>query len=175
MSVKMLKALVHFIVHECRDDPRKLGSVRLNKALWFTDVWTYKSAGKPVTGARYVKREMGPVPKAILPVLRQLEAEGKIEIHEPTNYYEPRMFVSNLKPDVRGLSDSGLETAKDALGYVCDNSANDISNITHDEVWHAAMEGEEIPLFATLATGKGAITDDTKEWANNIIQEIQAQ
>lgn len=175
MSMEKLKALVHFIVHECRDDPGRLGAIRLNKALWFTDMWAYQETGRPVTGARYVKRKMGPVPKAILPALRELVNEGKIEIRDRVNYYEAQKYVSLMEPDVRPFSESDLEDTRFAVGFVCDNTTSDISSMTHDEVWRAAMEGEVIPLCATLATGQGVVTDDTKEWAAHMVQEIEAQ
>ena len=168
-----LKALVHFIVHECRDNPGQLGAVRLNKALWFTDMLAYQEIGTSVTGARYIKRKMGPVPKAVLPTLRELQEESKIVIQERTNYYDSRKFISILDPDVSLLSDSDRQTARAVLNFVCNNTANEISDITHDEVWRAAMEGEEIPLVATLATGRGAITKDTKKWAGEIVREIE--
>lgn len=170
-----LKSLVHFIVDECRDNPGQLGAVRLNKALWFTDMLTYQETGTSVTGARYVKRKKGPVPKAILPTLEELQVEGKIMIRDGTHFYDTRKYISILDPDLSLLSDSDRYTAKAVLNFVCNNTANEISDITHDEVWSAAMDGEEIPLFSTLATGRGAITKDTKKWAGEVVRKIEAE
>ncbi len=172
MSREKFKALVHFIVHECRDNPGRLGSVRLNKALWFTDMLAYQGNGVSVTGGKYVKRKMGPVPANILATLEKLQADGKIIIREREHRYESRKFLSIHPPDLSPLSEEDRRLAKAVLDFVCEHTANEISDITHEEVWAAAKEGEEIPLYATLVTGRGAITDDVKAWADSIVQEI---
>ena len=63
-------ALVHYIVHSC--DPKQLGAIRLNKALWYIDVLAYQTTGDPVTGETYRRRQFGPVPGSIMPVLDTL-------------------------------------------------------------------------------------------------------
>lgn len=175
MATKKFKALVHFIVHECLDNPGRLGSVRLNKALWFTDMTSYQMTGASVTSEKYVKRKMGPVPATILRTIRELEQEGKIVVRGRKTYYDPYHYISLVDPDVRCLSQSDRSLAREAINFVCGHSANEISDTTHDEVWSAAKEGEEIPLYATLATGKGTITDDVKIWAESIVQELEGE
>ena len=172
MATEKFKALVHFIVHECLDNPGRLGSVRLNKALWFTDMTSYQMTGASVTSEKYVRRKMGPVPATILRTIRELEQEGKIVVQGRKTYYDPYRYISLVDPD-SCLSQSDRSLAREAINFVCGHSANEISNTTHDEVWSAAKEGEEIPLYATLATGKGTITDDVKIWAESIVQELE--
>ena len=58
MATEKFKALVHFIVHECQENPSKLGAIRLNKALWYTDVVSFRASGASVTNESYVKRQM---------------------------------------------------------------------------------------------------------------------
>ena len=67
------KLLVHYICWRCSDDPSRLGAVKLNKTLWVADFTAYYEFGQAITGAGYVKRQHGPVPRVILPVLRELE------------------------------------------------------------------------------------------------------
>ena len=175
MPAEKFKALVHFIVHECRDNPGRLGAVRLNKALWLTDMYAYQEIGVPVTGERYLKRKMGPVPASILATLRELQSESKIMIRERKHRYDAREYISLVDPDPSLLSDYDRDVVKAVLGFVCDLTANEISDFTHEEVWSAAKEGEEMPLYATLATGRGEITDDVKMWADSIVQEIDGE
>ena len=175
MSAEKFKALVHFIVHECRDNPGRLGAVRLNKALWLTDMYAYQEIGVPVTGERYLKRKMGPVPASILATLRELQSESKIMIRERKHRYDAREYISLVDPDPSLLSDYDRDVVKAVLGFVCDLTANEISDFTHEEVWSAAKEGEEMPLYATLATGRGEITDDVKMWADSIVQEVDGE
>ena len=173
MSGPKFKELVHFMIHECRDNPMRLGSVRLNKALWFADMLAYQKAGTSLSGAHYVKRQRGPVPRAILATLRDLERDGSIYIEEPAFQYAPRMYVSRTPPEIDHLSREECSFARDILNAVCEYSASDISEATHEEIWEAAEEGEEIPLYATLASGRGEITDAVRTWADACIEEIE--
>ncbi len=174
MSTGKFKTLVHYIVHECRDDPGRLGSVRLNKALWFTDMIAYQADGVSVTGETYVKRRNGPVPKTILATLRELEKERKIHVREPEYRFDSRKFISLATPKSDSLSDGDRTLVKLVLDFVCQHKANEISERTHDEIWNAAEEGEIIPLYATLASGMGAITEKTIAWAESVIREREA-
>lgn len=174
MSNEKFKSLVHFIVHECQDNPSRLGAVRLNKALWFTDMLAYQANGVSVTREKYIKRKNGPVPATILATLEELEKEEKIMIRQPEHHYDSRKFICLVAPDESLLSDDERILAKHVLDFVCEHSANKISEITHEEIWHAAQEGEEIPMYATLATGQGVITDEVKNWAESIVQKHQA-
>ncbi len=171
MATEKFKALVHFIVHECRDHPHRLGAVRLNKTLWYTDVMAFKMNGVPVTGETYVKREKGPVPAHILATLRELKDEGKIVIREPEYQFDTRKYVSVSSPQSGVLSDEERILASTILDAVCGYTANGISELTHDVIWDAASEGEEIPLKATLVAEAGEVTDSVRKWAESIIQD----
>ena len=173
MSGAKFKELVHFMIHECRDNPMRLGSVRLNKALWFTDMLAYQETGTSISGERYIKRARGPVPRTILATLRELEQEGSILTEDPAFQYAPRQYFSRTAPEFTHLSQTERDFAKRVLDAVCQYSANDISEATHEEIWEAAEEGEEIPLYATLASGKGEITNHVRAWADTCINEIE--
>lgn len=173
MSGAKFKELVHFMIHECRDNPMRLGSVRLNKALWFTDMLAYQETGTSISGEHYIKRQKGPVPRTILATLRELEQADSISIEEPAFQYAPRQHFSRTAPEFKHLSAADRDFAKRVLDAVCQHSANDISEATHEEIWEAAEEGEEIPLYATLASGRGEITDAVRAWADACIAEIE--
>lgn len=166
------KALVHFLVHECSEAPARLGSIRLNKTLWFIDLFSYLETGKSVTGGNYVKRERGPVPATILKALGGLVQDGKLIVLEPEHRYDARKFISLETPDISSFKPDELELAKGILHAVLDYRADEISELTHEEIWEAAQEGEEIPLYAILASGKGEITESVKEWAESIVEKL---
>jgi len=91
MKTEKFKELVHYIVHECRDDPARLGAIRLNKAVWWTDVAAFKECGKTVTDDKYVKR-------GILPGKRQW-LDGRTEMDKVNVLYKyvdgAHFFVSD--------------------------------------------------------------------------------
>lgn len=169
------KALAHFFMHECRDNPEQLGLVRLNKALWMTDVLAYQRDGASVTGERYVKKSRGPVPPKTWPTLRELEKERKIRIQEPEHDCPMRTFVSFDAPDMSPLSESDRQLAKDILDIFRRHPENAVSELTHDDVWEAAAMDEEIPMYATLAAERGEVTDEIMAWADEVVQSIAQQ
>ena len=126
MSRDKFKALVHFVVHECRDNPVRLGSVRLNKVLWFVDMLAYQANGVSITGEKYVKRERGSVPMRILATLRELQADqailagsgARVLSSTQENLYRLYNRTASL------LSDAERGLARVMLNFVCERTAN---------------------------------------------------
>ena len=168
------KALVHYVCWKRRDDPAKLlGSTKLNKILWLADFITYYREGAPITGARYVKREFGPVPRAIMPVLRDLEREGAVFTREISFHGRPKVdFIIAREPMVE-FSMKELETIDRIITFVCEeHTAKSISDLSHDHIWHSAEDGEEIPYFTIFAI-PGELTEDDRQWALQAIEDIE--
>lgn len=169
MAIDKFKAMTHFIIHECRENPNKLGSIRLNKALWYADIIAFKRNGKTITGHSYLKRQRGPVPSKILATLDALNGENLVRTEEPQFEFDMRKFFSLVEPDTGDLSDDERRLATAALNVICRKTANEVSDGTHDVVWEAAAMGEEIPMYATLASRQGELTDDVLTWADKSI------
>jgi len=167
------KALVHYVCWKCSDDPSKLGAVKLNKALWFSDVLSYADRGKPITDARYVKQQFGPVPKAILPILRTLEQENALRIEEVEYYgHRKRQYVALVEPDLSVFDESEIKIINKVIDVITDgHTAASISDLTHDEIWKLAEMGEEIPLHAVLASRLGKVTENDIKRAQERMEE----
>lgn len=171
MAFAKFKSLVHHVIHECADRPDQLGAIRLNKVLWFADVTAYKVDGRSITGEKYVKRQFGPAPNRILPALEELQREGAIVIREPDVEYAPRRFYALTTPPTGKLSNREKLITSAVLDDVLGRTASEISEMSHDDVWHAAELGEEIPMYATLASTPGEITAEVVEWANASLEQ----
>ena len=167
--MKKFKALVHHVIHECTDRPSQLGTIRLNKVLWFSDITAYRIDGRAITNERYVKRRFGPVPKRVLQALKELEASGDIAVMEPEHDFDTRKFVSLKPPALKRLSNREKLITSAVLHGVLDRTANEISEMSHDDIWRAALEGEEIPFAATLASTPGEVTDEVVAWAEDAV------
>lgn len=167
------KAMVHYIIDKC-DDPKRLGAIRLNKILFFMDMVAFKKLGRTITDERYVKRQLGPVPKTILATQRALEAEGLISVREREYAnYRMREFFSNSDPNTNLFSEAEISIADDFIDIICNNfSANEISEHTHDMIWDAAAMGEEIPMEATLVSEQGEPTRQVLDWADKMLEEV---
>ena len=62
------------------------------------------------------------------------------------------------------------------MSYVCDHhSANSISELSHDSVWDAANEGEEIPMCATLVSASAEMTPEVAKWARGIVKKLSGE
>ena len=163
------KALVHLVIQES-DDPEKLGAVRLNKILWFADTEAYRITGNSISGAKYVRRKNGPVPAQILKSIRELEIDGKISVEEPQFRHSPRLFKSLQPANDSMFSEWEQAIVKNLTELICLNfSAYGISEFSHDDVWDAASDGEEIPLTATLIKDSGDFPATIQHWASKVV------
>lgn len=171
MAFAKFKSLVHHVIHECASSPDQLGAIRLNKVLWFADVTAYKMDGRSITGEKYVKRQFGPAPGRILRALDELARDGAILVLDPEVEYAPRKFYSLAAPPPGRLSNGEKLITSAVLDDVLGRTASEISEMSHDDVWQAAEIGEEIPMYATLASTPGEITEAVVEWANASLAE----
>lgn len=165
------KALVHYICWKTQDDPSRLGATKLNKVLWYAETQHFLRTGQPLTGDRYIKRQYGPAPISILPIVRELEEEGQIFVRDvPYFQYGKKEYISLKEPDIDTLfSASDIGNIDRIIDAVCDShTAKTISNRTHNEPWHLADLGEELPLFTALAI-PAEITESDMQWADDKI------
>lgn len=159
------KDLVHYICHKADRD--ELGAVKLNKILWYSDVDSYINRGTPLTGAVYIKRQLGPVPKEVLRALDDLTAEGKMVVRDiPFFRNIKREYISLVEPDIGRFKASEIDLVADILHDICHNhTAESISDASHDIIWELAEIGEEIPYYAVYGANLGEITEEDMKWA----------
>jgi len=155
------KALIHYVCWLSRDKPVDLGAVKLNKILWFSEVIAFAKNGEPITGARFVKQKFGPVPRAIVPVLKELQSEGTLNVIEVEYYGRlKQQYVCQADPDPVMLSDDERELVNEiASAITSDHTATSISDLTHDAIWKLAEIGNDIPFHAVLASSLGKLSD----------------
>jgi hypothetical protein len=171
-----LKEALHYVIENCSDTSR-LGAIRLNKILWFADAHAYRENAVTITGDGYVRRKFGPVPKHVLAALRDLQAEGKIVVREvPYSTRKTfREFISLAAPTTRDLSEADKESLKVYTEIICTGfTAASISEASHDQIWEAANDGEEIPFCTIFASQAGSVTEDVRNWANDAMSKIAA-
>ncbi|HEV2493248.1 MAG TPA: Panacea domain-containing protein [Terriglobia bacterium] len=170
-DARKFKQLVHYVCSRRSDNPSSLGAVKLNKTLWLSDLASFYTLGHPITGARYVKRQFGPVPTPILPTLRELESEGVLTITEADHYGKRKTeYVVNLPATDEFLSPEERGIVERMIRFVCEeHTAASISEASHDHIWKAAEDGEEIPLFTVFAQ-PGKITEEEREWARMTLE-----
>jgi len=169
------KTLVHYICWKV-EDPRRLGATKLNKILWFSDLLTYLNFNAPVTGARYVKRQFGPVPVALLPVVEELRNDGKLAVRDVEYFGKPkREYFALETPDVSSFSPEEISLIDSIIQSVCeDHTASSISELTHNEAWKMAEIGEDLPFFTVFSSRSGEIDEQDIAWADSQIEKLRA-
>lgn len=167
------RVLVHYICWKV-DDPRQLGATKLNKILWFSDVLTYLHFNTPVTGARYVKRQFGPVPVALLPIVDELRSAGKLAVRDTELFGKPkREYFALQPPDLSLFSSKEISLIDSIIQSVCErHTAASISEMTHDEAWEMAEIGEDLPFFTVFSARRGEINEDDVAWADRQIEKL---
>jgi hypothetical protein len=163
-----LKALVHYVIARC-EDPATLGSIKLNKVLWLSDLVAYVGTGTPITGERYVKQQFGPVAQTMPAILDELRNENKVVVREHIAFGNPKTDYFALKEPEnisKLFTADEISFVEQAREFVCEqNTAMQISEFSHDVIWELAEIGEEIPYEAMLATRLDGVTKDDVNWA----------
>jgi hypothetical protein len=164
------KALVHYVCWKCADDPSKLGAVKLNKILWLAEQESYHLTGKPITAVRYVKRKYGPVPAAIVPALRELENAGILTVRDADHFgWDKKEYAVYQEASGDFLTPGERAIVDEMIAYVTQqHTATSISEKSHDHIWKAARDGEDIPHYTVFAK-PGPITEEELKWADFVL------
>lgn len=166
------KAMVHYICAGC-EDYRKLGATKLNKIVLYAEREAYLHLGGGISSPRFVKRQFGPVPVAMVPVLHELNEEKKIIIRERSvGGNVKRDFINIAEPDLSMFNASEISIIDRVAHDVCHNhTATSISLETHDDVWEMAEIGEDLPMFTVFAV-QGEVDEDDIMWAQGEIEKL---
>ena len=168
------KEAVLYVISLCA--PERLGAVKLNKILYFSDMLLYAWAGHPLTGATYKKRPHGPTTDALLPALRDLQREGIIHVGK-SDYFGYIKTVFTLRVSLSSLP-SLHEDEKDLIREIADfvanqNTAKTISELSHNLAWEMAEFGAELPYYSAFALFPTTVSEETIEWAKSKVDEIE--
>jgi hypothetical protein len=169
------KTLIHYICSRCQDNPARLGATKLNKILWYAETSHFLKSGGPLTGARYIKRQHGPVPAAIPAIVEELVQEQKLFVREVSFYeFDKKEYISLQEPDIDSFfSASDIGHIDRIIDMVCDtHTAKSISLKTHNEPWQLAEIGEDLPLYTAMAI-PGELTETDMEWADEQIAALE--
>jgi hypothetical protein len=164
------KNLILYICSKCA--LQDLGSVKLNKTLWYSDIVAYQKLGEEITNEVYKKQKLGPVSYHILPIITELEEEGKLVCRNNDFFgYEKQEYITLTKPNLKLFSADEISIVDSMIDFCCiDHSAVGISRVSHDSIWEMAEIGEEIPPNAVYASRLGDIDEDDMKWADKVLK-----
>jgi len=166
LNWEKFKSLVHYICDKA-EDPSCLGSVKLNKVLWYSDSIQHMLTGSSITGETYVKRQHGPVPLHVVKAVNELVSEKKIARGRVDYFgFIKTEFIAIKESDVAAFSAEEIKLVDTAFEHVCMNhTARSISDETHGVIWQIANMGEVIPLSTIFASNVGEVDEDDVAWA----------
>jgi uncharacterized phage-associated protein len=163
-DLQKLKDVVHYVCAHCGQD--ELGNVKLHKILYFADMLHFLSVNKPLTGVEYQKQSFGPVARHLSWAINELCKEGALKVQKRDYYgFKKTDYLSLQIPSVARLSNSEIALINDVIGFVCERSAKEISELSHMEPWKAAEIGETLPYYSALGLLPSGATDDDVEAA----------
>lgn len=171
LDMMKLEEAILYVCSTCRPEDR-LGAVKLNKVLYYSDMLRYAHTGKSITGATYVKQKRGPVPKEVVEAINQLKTAGRLTTREEAIFDKTRREFDALdEPSFRVFDHDELRLINSMISFVCGYDAQEISDISHTVVWEVADIGEVLPYKSFLVSYLGEINDDDIKAAQTIIAE----
>lgn len=146
------RELIVYIANKTGDDPR-FGDIKLNKILYFADFRAYEQLGQAITGVRYQKLELGPAPRALLPVREELEHEGAVRVSKRwAGRHRQTVTKAVRDPDTDLFTDAELALVDEIIDDLRARSADDVSDLSHEQSpgWNLVELGEDIPYSTAL-------------------------
>lgn len=168
------KDVVLYTCHRC--DRSKLGAVKLNKVLYFLDMIRFAWSGAPVTGATYKKRKHGPTTDQLLPALRELVADNRLQINDVNFFgFTKKEYVTLVEPDFSRLGKEEIVLLDEVIDFVCSNTAKTISEYSHQAPWEMVEFGQEIPYHSAFLLYPSEVSLEALEWAEAEAKAIADQ
>lgn len=175
MANKKLKELILYLASESADDD-SFGATKLNKLLFLIDFQAYALWGSSVSGAKYVRRQFGPVPFELPKIRAELEEEGKIKVEPKERFGKTQKRVVSLSnPDLSVFSINEIELTKDVIKDFKDVNGTVLSDWTHTlRPWLDAEEGEEIPYYTVFILKDVPVSLSDLAWGREKLEELKA-
>lgn len=167
---KIKKMLIFFI-----SKYKGITDMRLQNAMLVADRYHWGKFGKSVSGIDYVRADRGPVMSGDGDsALLSLEKNGDISAHEQTTGgYDRREYRTDREISDDEFSSSELEALNFALDTLRKYGARQLSDMTRDDAWRGAKNGEVIPYETAVCyeiSDTAEITDENmlKEAVENL-------
>jgi hypothetical protein len=159
------KALVHYICWRC-EDPRLLGTVKLNKVLWHAERIWHLRTGQPITGATYLKQQFGAAAKSLAPLVIELEKEGALSTRERSHGSTSMQYFARFEPDLSVFTAPEISVVDSLIETICFQAAPSPVDLTVDnQVWKLAQIGETLPYYTVFAARPTEILKRDMDWA----------
>ena len=156
-----LRGAIVYICHLFEDDPLKLGTVKLNKILWFSDVESLDKYGKTISGElEYTAQDHGPVITTIPSIMSELKKEG-IVYSNRFDFGEYQQWVYSIinrgdaQKIIEILDKRDKEILKKWADYAHEHSVREIVAKAHKyDWWDSIKNGNTVPVHLGVMSGR---------------------
>jgi uncharacterized phage-associated protein len=172
--MKKLQELILYIAHKSHDDP-SFSVTKLNKILFIADFNAYGLLGEPITGATYIHRQFGPVPREMPDILDLLTKSGKVEIKEKQYFgHLQKRIVPLENADLKQFTTDQISLLGDVIHECRTLTASRTSKWTHTLVpWLDSSYGEVIPYETVFILADVPPSKADIDWAKQKISELR--
>jgi hypothetical protein len=149
-EVFMGRDLLKYTILALLSEAPGLGEIQLRKALVMIDILNDSYYGEGLTGTTYLKFPHGPVPDDdSMNVIWGMVRENLIYmVEEPIGRYTKHAYYKRQDPDYDKFTGDQISFIQAAAKFALKNTAKNLSELTHDEVYQSTPMGEVIPLSA---------------------------
>lgn len=163
---KKIYEIINYIVGCFKDNPSKLGKVKLAKILWFADREFMYKYHSELTGLEYQKLPFGPVPKKYDQILNDMQKKSYIFIDEIfKDDTKQILFTSLKKPCLDDFSAKEVEILDKIIFSFKDEKASCLSKITHDDLYNSVQIGDIMPVESVFWQDIETPNADDIKWA----------
>ena len=147
---KMKHVILYFLEHI---NNFHLGRTKLMKLLYYVDFDHFEKYGAPVTGAKYRKFPLGPVPDEADDVIAEMEAKGEVEQikavsvirGKPAKYVQNRLISKSAKFNPSLFTGAEMEVIERVAKVWEDATATAMTEASHKEApWAGTEDGKMI-------------------------------
>lgn len=141
-----LRQLIIYIAKRCNEAER-FGVIKLNKILWRADFESFARRGVPVTGREYKRLELGPAPKEMPLLHKEMRAQGLIRLDKVliNNDYEEHRTFPLVEPNMTLFSDDDRAFVEESIRYYWSKTGVEASDDSHGAAWKSRNNGDLMP------------------------------
>ena len=144
-GVQRFRELIVYISQQSEADPH-FGAIKLNKILYYSDFRAFERFGLPLTGMRYVKRKLGPVPNALVHKRGELVEEGALRLDTlPKGPYEQNRTVALRAPVLDLFTADEIALVDEVIKEFWTQNGTEVSNASHDLRWSVMQLNDPMP------------------------------
>jgi hypothetical protein len=141
-----LRQLIIYVAQRCHDAER-FGAIKLNKILWRADFRSFAIRGVPVTGREYKRLELGPAPKEMPTLHREMQARGLIRLDKViiNDEWEEHRTIALVDPILDIFSKEDLAQVEESIAYYWSKTGVESSDDSHGAAWKSRNNGDLMP------------------------------